>query len=69
MLPTKLLFIWPNGFRGEVFLKSGNQKQESSVVAMFVNGSPCQRQCEFLPSLGVRRPLTFHILIFSTETP
>ena len=31
--------------------------------------SPCQRQCELLPSLGVRRPLTFHILIFSSETP
>ena len=30
--------------------------------------SPCQRQCELLPSLGIRRPLTFHILIFSTET-
>jgi hypothetical protein len=29
--------------------------------------SPCQRQCELLPSLGVRRPLTFHILIFSFE--
>jgi hypothetical protein len=32
------------------------------------NSSPCQRQCELLPSLGVRRPLTFHILILS-ETP
>ena len=31
--------------------------------------SPCQRQGELLPSLGVRRPLTFHILIFSSETP
>ena len=31
--------------------------------------SPCQRQCELLLSLGVRRPLTFHILIFSSETP
>jgi hypothetical protein len=31
--------------------------------------SPCQRQRELLPSLGVRRPLTFHILIFSSETP
>ena len=30
--------------------------------------SPCQRQSELLPSLGVRRPLTFHILIFSSET-
>jgi hypothetical protein len=31
--------------------------------------SPCQRQCELLPSLGVRLPLTFHILIFPSETP
>ena len=30
--------------------------------------SPCQRRCELLPSLGVRRRLTFHILIFSSET-
>ena len=30
--------------------------------------SPCQKQCELLPSLGIRRPLTFHILIFSSET-
>ena len=30
--------------------------------------SPCQRQNELLTSLGVRRPLTFHILIFSSET-
>jgi hypothetical protein len=39
MLPTKLRFIWPNSFRGEEFQKSANQKQESPVVAMFVNGS------------------------------
>jgi hypothetical protein len=32
-----------------------------------VFSSPCQS--ELLPSLGVRRPLTFHILIFTTETP
>ena len=31
--------------------------------------SPCQRQCELLPSLGIRFSLTFHILIFSSETP
>ena len=30
--------------------------------------SPCQRQCQLLTSLGVRRPLTFHILIFSSES-
>jgi hypothetical protein len=39
MLPTKFRYIWPNRFRGEEFLKSANQKQESPVVAMFVNGS------------------------------
>jgi hypothetical protein len=26
-------------------------------------------QCELLPSLGICRPLTFHILIFSSEIP
>ena len=31
--------------------------------------SPCQRKRELLPSLGVCRLLTFHILIFSSETP
>ena len=36
MLPTKFRFIWPNG---EESKKSANQKQESPVVAMFVNGS------------------------------
>jgi hypothetical protein len=60
MLPTKFRFIWPSGFR-EDLKKSANQKQEFPMAAMFV--------CELLPSLGVRRPLTFHILIFSSETP
>jgi hypothetical protein len=32
----------------------------------FFISSPCQRQSELLPSLGIRRPLTFHILIFSS---
>ena len=39
MIPTKFRFIWPGGFRGEDLKKSDNQKQELSVVAMFVNGS------------------------------
>jgi hypothetical protein len=39
MLPTKFWFIWPNGFRGEEFKKSANQKQVSPVVVMFVYGS------------------------------
>jgi hypothetical protein len=44
MLPTKFLFIWPSGFRGEGFKKLANQKQELSVVAMFVNGSGRNKQ-------------------------
>ena len=59
MLPTKFRFIWPNGFKGEESKKSANQKQESPVVAMFVNGSGRNEQslqrtshkC-FLPSFG-----------------
>ena len=34
----KFRFIWPNGFKGEEYKKSANQKQESPVVAMFANG-------------------------------
>jgi hypothetical protein len=44
MLPTKLRFIWPSGFRGEDFKKSANQKQELPVVAMFGNGSGLNKQ-------------------------
>ena len=32
MLPTKLLFIWPSGFRGKDFFKTANQKQELAVA-------------------------------------
>jgi hypothetical protein len=38
MLLTEFRYIWTNGFRGEEILKSANQKQESLVAAMFVNG-------------------------------
>jgi hypothetical protein len=38
MHPTKFRFIWQSGFRDD-FLEINNQKQELSVVAMFVNGS------------------------------
>ena len=53
MHPTKFRFIWQSGFRGEEFKKSNNQKQESPVVAMFVNGSGRNEfhRC-FLPSFG-----------------
>jgi hypothetical protein len=38
-------------------------------ITCYIFSSPCQRQSELLSSLGVCRPLTFHILIFSSETP
>jgi hypothetical protein len=44
MLPTNVRFIWTNSLRGEEFKKSGNQQQESPVVAMFVNGSGWNEQ-------------------------
>jgi hypothetical protein len=44
MLPTKFRFIWPSGFREEIFLKLANQKQELPVVAMFVNESELNEQ-------------------------
>ena len=40
-----------------------------SYEEFIIFSSPCQRQCELLPSLVVCRPLTFHILIFPSETP
>jgi hypothetical protein len=60
MLPTKFRFIRPNGFRGEEFKKSANQKKESPVAVIFVNGSGANEQflqrnfhrC-FLPSFGL----------------
>jgi hypothetical protein len=42
-----------------------NQKQELPMATIF----KVLRSFFLLPSLGVRRPLTFHILIFSSETP
>jgi hypothetical protein len=44
MLPTKFQFIWPSGFREEDFFKSAYQKQESRMVAMFVNESKLNEQ-------------------------
>jgi hypothetical protein len=46
-----------SGFRGEEFKKSANQKQESPVVAMFVNGSGRNEQSlEDLTKLGRKHP-------------
>ena len=36
MLPTKIRFTWPIGYRRKEFLKSANQKQESSMADMLL---------------------------------
>jgi hypothetical protein len=92
MLPTKFLFIWPSGFRGEDFLEIGDQpetrivcgghvcnkqtnsqkpKKKMIELKWYMNthwmlptifSSLCQRQCELLPSLGVRRQSSCHVV-------
>ena len=58
-LPRVSQSIWPSCFRVEDFQKSTNQKQELSVVAMFIAGSGQNEQSSqrtfnrcFLPSFG-----------------
>jgi hypothetical protein len=47
----------------------GNRSEHPTTKTPPLFSSPCLRQYELLPSLGIYRPLTFHILIFSSETP
>jgi hypothetical protein len=61
MLPTKFQYIWPNGFRGEEFLKSVNQKQKSSVAAMFVNGSGRNEHLYRGPSIDASYQVSDHL--------
>ena len=61
MLPTKFRFIWPSGFRGEEFKKSDNQKQESPVSAMFVNGSGRNEQSLQRPSIDASYQVSVHL--------
>jgi hypothetical protein len=73
-LPVAVMFV--NGSEINKQLNRGLSKDASYQIFIHLAkrfqrlfSSPCQRQCELLPSLGVHRPLTFHILIFSSETP
>jgi hypothetical protein len=47
MLPTQFRLIWPNGFRGEEYKKSANQKQVLPMTAMFVYGSKRNEESVF----------------------
>jgi hypothetical protein len=59
MLPTKFRLIWPNSYRREEFFKSANQKQESPVAAMFVNGSGRKEQRG--PSIDASYQVSVHL--------
>ena len=61
MLSTKFRLIWQNGFRGEEFLKSANQKQESPVAAMFVNGSGRNEHLYREPSIDASYQVSVHL--------
>jgi hypothetical protein len=65
MPPPKL----KNGLRVSLMVKVGFLDFIHTTRNIIFFSSPCQRQCELLPSLDVRRLLAFHILIFSSETP
>ena len=51
------------------YKKNNSYDNFDIYLDLIIFSSPYQRQCELLPSLGIRRPLTFHIFIFSSETP
>ena len=61
MLPTKLRFIWPNGFRGEDSKKSANQKQELPVVAMFVTNRDGMSNLHRGPSIDASYQVSDHL--------
>ena len=61
MLPTKYRFIWPSGYRREEFFKSANQKQESPVAAMFVNGSGRNEHLYRGPSIDASYQVSVHL--------
>ena len=65
MLPTKFRFIWPNGFRGEEFKKSANQKQEWPVAVMFVNTDRDEMSILYRgPSIDASYQVLVHLMLF-----
>jgi hypothetical protein len=62
MLPTKFRFIWPNSFRGDESKKSANQKQESTVVAMFVTDRDGMSNLYRGPSIDASYQVSDHLV-------
>jgi hypothetical protein len=61
MLPTNFRFIWPNSFRGDESKKSANQKQESTVVAMFVTDRDGMSNLYRGPSIDASYQVSDHL--------
>jgi hypothetical protein len=55
MFLNKFQFIWPSGFREDDLKKSANQKQDSPVAAMFVNGSGRNVQYVFVSDWSISK--------------
>jgi hypothetical protein len=78
MLSIKFRFIWPFGFRGEDFLEINQSEKRIACGGPYREANPYfllahlakgnVSFCHHLASV-VCRPLTFHILIFFSETP
>jgi hypothetical protein len=54
-------YIWPNSFREEESKKSANQKQESLVAAMFVNGLGGMSNLYRGPSIDASYQVSVHL--------
>jgi hypothetical protein len=74
MLTAKFQFIWLRSFRGEDYNVKKKEKKKEMIIANIFSFSSFLAHlakgkvsfCHHLASV-VRRPLTFHILIFSAK--
>ena len=65
---SEIWYTFKNSFEKKKYVLRSLFVTQSCFQNETIFSSPCQRQSELLPSLGVCRPLTFHILNFSSET-
>ena len=62
LVRTLKSFIWRKKFLWRLYAE-----ETCNILWHFICSSLCQRQCELLSSLGIRWPLTFHILNLPNE--
>ena len=61
MLPVKYQFIWQCVFKEEDFSISANQKQESPIAAMFVDGSGRNEEIYIGPLIDASCQISVHL--------